>query len=406
MKLRLYLGMIALLFALQTGAAELSDQGAAELDSYLQEAIATTHIPGLVALVVNKDGIIYEKAFGLMDSANNKPMTTDAIFQLFSMTKPVTSTAVMMLVEEGKIKLDDPASEYLPALANARVMTSWNAADGTYSAAPAKNVMTVRHLLTHTSGLGYSFTSEILNKLTNGDFNARATAYPLLFEPGTRWLYGESTRVLGEMVQAVSGQELFDFMKARILDPLHMVDTTYDVPAEKNMRVITSHQYNGTAMTETPNPAGIISFAHLGDAGLHGTARDYAQFIRLFLNGGSVNDSGRLLKRETVALMGQNHTAPVKVELMHSANKTISEDFPLGAGVDSFGLGFQRAESQVPGMRSVGSLSWAGAANTEFWIDPQKEIGAVLLMQFTPFYDATAIAVLQGFEQRIYQSLK
>jgi CubicO group peptidase (beta-lactamase class C family) len=403
---RSLVGALLIAASMQLDAQTLSAEGAAELDSYLTEAIGKTRIPGMVALVVNKDGIIYEKSFGLMDSANNKPMTNDAIFRLASMTKPVTSTLIMMLVEEGKVDLDAPASTYLPALANREVFTSFNLEDGTYAAEPAKNAMTVRHLLTHTSGLGYTFTSAELVKLMTGVQGARATSFPLLFEPGTEWRYGESTRVLGEIVEAVTGQELLAYMKERLLDPLQMNDTTYDVPADKNSRVVTVHRNDdGTGLAEVPNPEGAITSAHQGDGGLSGTARDYAQFIRLVLNDGSI-DGKQLMKPETVALMSESGTGTVRVGLMNSTNKLLSEDFPLGAGVDTYALGFQRTEAQLPNMRSIGSLAWAGIFNTEFWIDPEKEIGGVLLMQYLPFYDTDAIDVLQGFEQRIYRNLQ
>ena len=405
MRFKSVLAAAAVLLSMQVGAAQLSNQGKTEIDRYLQDAVQTTYIPGMVALVVDKNGIVYEKAFGLMDKANKKPMSTDTIFRLASMTKAITSTAIMMLVEEGKVDLDAPASKYLPELANRQVITSWNAADGTYKSAPAKNPMTVRTLLTHTSGLGYGFNSDIVNKLTNGSFSVRATSFPLLFEPGTQWVYGESTAVLGEIVQAVSGKELSVFLQEHLLGPLKMTDTTFDVPAEKNARVVTVHQRNGATMTETPNPAGVISAPHRGDGGLSATASDYSMFIRLILNDGRAPAGAQLLKPATVKLMAQNHTAPVKVPLMRSTNKLLSEDFPLGAGVDSYALGFQRTETQVSGMRSVGSLAWAGIYNTEFWIDREKGIGGVLLMQFLPFYDAKAIEVLQGFESRVYRSL-
>ena len=403
MKIRFVL-TVALLLPSLGAAAQLNPAGTTEIDRYLLGSIGTTRIPGMVAVVVDKNGIIYEKAFGLMDSAKGKPMSADAIFRLASMTKAITSTAIMMLVEEGKVDLDAPASKYLPALANRQVFTSFNAVDGTYQAVPAKNPMTVRRLLTHTSGLGYGFASDIINTLTKGDFNVRATAFPLLFEPGTQWHYGESTAVLGDIIQAVSGKELSVFLAERLLNPLHMNDTTFDTSADKNARVVTVHLRDGARMQETPNPAGVIGAPHRGDGGLNGTARDYAQFIRLILNDGTAGGA-TLLKPSTVKLMGQNHTAPVKVALMHSTNKGLSEDFPLGAGVDSYALGFQRTEVQVPGMRSVGSLSWAGIYNTEFWIDPERGIGAVLMMQYLPFYDSDAIKVLQGFESRVYRSL-
>ena len=405
MKFRLCLGATALLLSVHVGAAQLSAQGTAELDRYLQDAVATSHIPGMVALVVDRNGVVYEKAFGLMDKANKKPMSTDAIFRLASMTKAITSTSIMMLVEEGKVDLDAPASKYLPALANPKVIhflecggrhlwfgASEERHDG---AAPAH-----AHI-----GPGLRLHQRDHEQADERNFGVRATSFPLMFEPGTQWLYGESTAVLGEIVEAVSGKEQFVFMQERLLGPLRMTDTTFDVAAEKNARVVTVHQRNGTTMTETPNPPGVISAPHRGDGGLSATARDYSKFIQMFLNDGRGPGGARLLKPATVKLMGQNHTAPVKVPLMHSTTKFLSEDFPVGAGVDSYALGFQRTEAQVPGMRSVGSLAWAGIYNTEFWIDKEKGIGAVLLMQYLPFYDAKAIEVLQGFERRVYNGL-
>jgi CubicO group peptidase (beta-lactamase class C family) len=194
-------------------------------------------------------------------------------------------------------------------------------------------------------------------------------------------------------------------MKERLLDPLQMSDTSYDIPAEKNGRVVTVHRSDGMQLVEQPKAEGAISSPHNGDGGLAGTARDYAQFIRFMLNDGSL-DGAQLMKPETVALMSQSGTGDVRVGLMDSTNNLLSEDFPVGAGVDTYALGFQRTEQQIPGLRSVGSLAWAGIFNTEFWIDPEKQIGGVLLMQYLPFYDADAIKVLQGFELRIYSNLE
>ena len=407
MKTRMFIGAIALLLSIAAKGQTLTAQGKSALDSYLQNAIKTTHIPGMVALVVSKDGIVYEQAFGLKDVAHKQAMTADTIFRLASMTKLLTSLGIMMLVEQGKISLDAPASLYLPALAQAQVYTSFNPANGKFVAGPARHDYTIRQLLTHTSGLGYTFTSSVLVKAMNGNPAARATQLPLLFEPGTQWHYGESTRVLGEIIEAVSGQELSAFLDAKILKPLHMDDTSYDIPASKNARVATQHRSDGKQLVETPNPQGVITAAHQGDGGLSGTASDYARFIRLYLNGGSLDNSGQLIMPQTLTLMGKSGTGKVKVQMMQTTNPLLSENFPLGAGVDTYALGFQRTEAQAaPNMRSVGSLAWAGIFNTEFWIDPDKNFGAVLLMQYLPFYDQQAVEVLQGFEQRIYSNLQ
>ena len=395
-----------LILAYSVNAQTLSNEAIAELDQYLEEAIATTHIPGIVALVTNRNGKIYERAFGKMDVAKNKVMTTDAIFRFASMTKPVTSVAVMMLVEEGIVNLDDPIADYLPELANREVFTSFNLEDGSYTAVPAENEMTIRHLLTHTSGLGYGFSSPILAKAIGFDRNASATGLPLLHELGKEWTYGESTRVLGHLVEKISGQDLYSFMSDRIFLPLGMTDIFYVIPADKIARIVTVHRSDGQKLVEYANPTDAISSPVYGDGGLSGTANDYSKFIRMILNGGSLEGSGQLLRPETAELMRQNHTGNVKVALMPTANPFISNPFPLGAGIDTYGLGFQVTGSQLPDLRSPGSMAWAGIYNTEFWIDPEKEIGAVLLMQFMPFYDEAAIEVLQGFEKRIYQNLK
>ncbi len=377
----------------------------AEIDAYLSHAIETTKIPGMVAMVADADGILYRGAFGRADAANDKPMAVDSIFRLASMTKPVTSAAVMMLVEQGKVALDDPIARYLPEFEHPEVIVTFNSQDKTFTKRPATTQITVRHLLTHTSGLGYSFSSPILAALIGGDPTASATGFPLLHDPGTKWTYGESTRVLGRLVEKVSGQTLDRFLTERIFVPLGMNDTFYVVPAAKHDRVVTTFRTTDNGLVESPNPEQ-ISAPIFGDGGLHSTAADYVKFMQMFLHGGRSPDGKRLLSEESVKLMSHTQTGKVKVELQPTANEAVSLPFPLGAGRDTFGLGFQiTGEHKDPGARSPGSLSWAGIFNTEFWIDPERGISAVLLMQYLPFYDTTAIETLQGFEQRVYGSL-
>ena len=376
-----------------------------EIDAYLGSVVRDTKIPGVVALVVDADGILYTGAFGRQDVANDVPMATDTIFRLASMTKPVTSVAVMMLVQEGDIGLEDPVSDYLPAFENQQVIATFNPADKSYTTRPAATQMTIRHLLTHTSGLGYAFSNEIMAQLAGPDPTASVTRFPLLFDPGTRWAYGESTRVLGTLVEEVSGQPLDEFVAERIFVPLGMGDTFYEVPAPKASRVTTLHRTTAEGLVEVPNPAGITAPV-FGDGGLHSTAADYARFIQMFLNDGRAPNGTRLLSEATVRLMGQSHTGNVRVELQQTPDRTVSEPFPLGAGRDTFGLGFQITGAHDDALaRSPGSMSWAGAFNTEFWIDPARGIGGVLLMQYLPFYDVAAIDTLQGFERRVYQGL-
>jgi CubicO group peptidase (beta-lactamase class C family) len=396
--------MLATVAPLAHAQDRLADS--ARIDAYLRKAVAETHVPGLVAMVADADGVLYTGAFGEQNTAANVPMAADAIFRIASMTKPVTSVAVAMLMEQGDVQLDDPISEHLPAFAGTQVIDTFNAADNTYTSRAAARPITVRHLLTHTSGLGYTFNSEILAALMAGSPGASATSYPLLHDPGAKWTYGESTRVLGALVEELSGQPLEEFMRERIFAPLGMSDTFYTVPEAKRSRVVTVHRMTADGLVEAPNPDGPITSPANGDGGLHSTAADYVKFMQMFLNDGRAPDGTRLLSDASIELMGETHTGAVRVELQQTTNDALSRPFPLGAGRDTFGLGFQitGAHSDA-GERSPGSMAWAGIFNTEFWIDPARGVAAVLLMQYLPFYDEAAIETLQGFERRVYQAL-
>ena len=402
--LRAAVAFVALAYA-PWAAAQNRLPTSAAIDSYLTSVVRDTRIPGIVALVVDADGVVYTGAFGRQNVAAGVPMTTDSIFRIASMTKPVTSVAVMMLVQEGDIGLDDPVSQYLPAFEDLKVIENFNAADKSYGTRPAKTPMTVRHLLTHTSGLGYAFSNPTLLALVGSDPGASVTRFPLLHDPGARWTYGESTRVLGSLVEQVSGQPLDEFMMERIFIPLGMSDTFYTVPAPKAGRVVTVHRTTPEGLVETPNPAEITAPVY-GDGGLHSTAADYAKFIQLFLNKGRAPNGVRLLSEASVGLMGENHIGAIFVEQQPAANPAVTEPFPLGAGRDKFGLGFEITGPHTDRFaRSPGSMAWAGIFNTEFWIDPRRGIGGVLLMQYLPFYDGAAIETLQGFEHRVYEGL-
>jgi CubicO group peptidase (beta-lactamase class C family) len=403
--LPLALVLAVVVFATQRVDAQNRLPNSGAIDAYLASVIRETRIPGMVALVVDADRVVYTGAFGRQDVGNGVPMATDTIFRIASMTKPVTSVAVMMLVQEGDIGLDDPVSDYLPAFEDQQVIQNFSPSDKSYTTRPAATPMTVRHLLTHTSGLGYAFSNHTLAQLVGPEPGASVTQLPLLHDPGTRWTYGESTRVLGTLVEEVSGQPLEEFLSERIFVPLGMGDTSYAVPAAKAHRVATVHRTTPEGLVETPNP-GEITAPVYGDGGLHSTAADYAKFIQLFLDNGRAPNGSRLLSEATVELMGENHIGAVRVEQQPAAVPTLTEPFPLGAGRDTFGLGFQiTAAHNDPLARSAGSMSWAGIFNTEFWIDPKRSVGGVLLMQYLPFYDTAAIETLQGFERRVYQGL-
>lgn len=375
---------------------------ATALTTYLQDVVARGVVPGVVVAVVDRNGVVYEEAFGRMNVTKNVPMAKDTIFNIASMTKPVTSLAVMMLVDEGRLKLDDDVAKYLPKYKDPQVIVDFNPADASYKTRPAKGPITVRHLLTHTSGIGYGFASPtiaaIQAKTMLGELDL-----PLLFDPGTNWQYGASTRVLGHLVEAVSGQKLDAFLESRILHPLGMHETAYEVPAAKVGRVVAVNRKVDGTFVEGPVPAKVASPVQ-GDGGLYSTARDYAQFVKLLLNNGR-SGSTRLLSEKSAKSMFENHTGRVVVPLQKSTNQTLSKDFPFGAGEDNWGLGFELARPKVKkaNTRSPGSGTWAGIFNTHFWIDPDQQVGVIVMMQTLPFYDDEAMKVLAGVEEIVYK---
>ena len=384
------------------------DTGKAAIDEYLEQAVQETYIPGLIAMVTDRDGVIYGGAFGSQDVAQTRPMTLDSIVRIASMTKPLTSAGVMMLIEDGQLGLDDPVSAHLPGLLAEDVFETFDRSDNSFTTRPVHGDLSVYHLLTHTSGLGYANFNEILFRLLGSQSPPPSGLdYPLLHDPGVKWTYGESTRVLGLLLEHVSGQPLDAFLRERIFVPLGMHDTGYAVPSEDQGRVATYHIKRGQILAEQPNPQGAIRVAVRGDGNLFSTASDYTKFIRMILNEGRGPNEVRLLDEATVESMAQNHLGDLRVEFLPAANTAVTRTFPLGAGRDGFGLGFQiTGAHENINMRSPGSLSWAGIYNTQFWIDPRTGIGAVLLMQYLPFYDRVAIQTLQGFEERVYRYLQ
>jgi CubicO group peptidase (beta-lactamase class C family) len=395
--------------ALTGNADAQNSQASAALDASLRGAVERHDVPGVVALITDRDHVLYEGAFGVADVASGRQLTTDALFRIASMTKPVTSVALMQLVEQGRLGLDDPAEQYLPELVGLKVIESFDATTGAYQVRPASRPPTVRHFLTHSSGLAYAFTSAIWR-----DFKPRAgETYPfggpLLFDPGERWHYSTSTDVVGRLVEAVSGQKLEDYFHEHIFVPLKMDDTSYNVPEAKGPRLVAQQQRAGEHMdgaVELQNPQpGLGIAAPVGGGGLASTASDYGRFMRMLLNGGTL-DGVRLLKAETVALMGQNQIGALTVPALKSALPRSADFTFIADGRDKWGLGFLITVDQVPGKRSPGSLSWGGINNTYFWLDPARGIGGVIMMQYLPFADAKALSVYDAFERGAYQLVK
>ncbi len=374
----------------------------------LSGAVSRGETPGVVALVVGEDGVLYQGTAGKLDVAHDIAMPVNAIFSIASMTKPVTSVAIMMLLEEGKLKLDDPVSKYLDGFDHPQVITKFNASDLTYETRPAKGQMTIRHLLTHTSGIAYGFSNPIEYRLTQAT-KKNEWELPLLNDPGEKWNYGPNTALLGMIVEKVSGETLEAYFQEHILGPLGMVDTSFAVPLAKQSRSATRYNRINGELQALPSSAipATPTAPFRGDGGLYSTVEDYGRFMRMLLNGGKLG-SARILSENSVKRMGENNIGSIFVELQPAADPSRTRPFPLGAGHDKFGLGFQIASNdpQYAKYRSAGSMSWAGIYNTEFWIDPALHIGGVMMMQMLPFYDDGAIRTLRDFEELVYRGMR
>src|SRR3954470_16844754 len=389
----------------RAAATSLTQAAEQAIGALLQEKVAAG-MPAVAVVVVNSQQQLFLGAAGQRDAAAHVPLSADAIFRIAAITKPITSLAAMMLVEGRRVRVDDPVSKYLPEFAGVRVLTTFNDADGTFESRPPARPITIRHLLTHTSGIAYGFVDARLAKIDNG--KRTQAELPLLHDPGERFTYGPSTAVLGSVVEKITGQPLDEFFKARIFDPLGMVDTSYTVPTDKHDRVVTLHTRSDAGFTERPNRPTLESRV-AGDGGLFSTAADYGRFMQLFLNGGRAG-SARLVSESTIRQMLSNQIGRVVVEEQPSAEPTLARPFPFGGGKDAFGFGFQietaRAGHADPELRAPGSASWGGINNTHFWIDPRTGIAAAVLMQVLPYYDEAAIDVLRSVERLVYQHVR
>src|ERR1700751_4778615 len=272
----------------RTEAAATISVAAAAIDDSLRGAVERKDVPGVVALVTDRDRVLYQGTFGVADVSTGRALTQDALFRIASMTKPVTSVALMQLVEQGKIGLDDPASKYLPELADLKVIESFDATTGAYKVRPAARPATAKHFLTHTSGPPYPFTSAIWLDFKPHAGETYPFGGPLLFDPGERWHYSTSTDVVGRLVEVVSGQKLEDYFRQHIFAPLKMDDTSYNVPEAKGPRLVAQQQragerMDGAVVLQNPQP-GLTVAEPIGGGGLASTVDDYGRFGRMFLN--------------------------------------------------------------------------------------------------------------------------
>jgi CubicO group peptidase (beta-lactamase class C family) len=401
---RILLTLLGVLACVPGRSAEISSQ----IDALLASSIEAGRIPGVVAIAATSDEIIYEGAAGFRDIESNAEMTVETITRIASMTKAITSVAVMQLFEQGKIELDDPVAEYLPQLREVEVLEGFNT-NNKPILRPAKTAVTVHQLLTHTSGYVYDIWNgnaaryASLGYATENDF----LNVPLAFDPGTKWEYGISTDILGILVEVVSGQSLDDYFQEHLFIPLGMSDTYFIVPKEKLPRLATAYSKSEHGeLTPIPYSRPTGDFFS-GGGGLRSTARDYVRFMQAILNGGEL-DGVRVLSTASVTLMSQNQIDDLEAAaLIKSSNPGLSNDVDfLPDSVDTFGLGFLINTKPIPGRRPAGSLAWAGLYNSYYWIDPENDICGVVITQILPFFDSDVLGILGEFEMAVYAAAK
>jgi len=380
---------------------------AADLSQTLRDSMTRRKIPCVVAIVATPDKVTYTGAFGKRDEKSGISVKPDSIFAIASMTKAITATAAMQLVEQGKVTLQEPVSKHLPELAKLDVLTGFDSA-GKPVLHPATKPVTLHHLLTHTSGFAYDTWDESMlkyNKLHGGVSGGTvAPLTPLIFEPGTRWQYGTSMDWAGKLVEAVSGLTLEQYFQKNILQPLGMKDTTFIFPAEKFDRLVSSsrRQADGVLKEDSRTGPPAPPKAYNGGGGLFSTAPDYVLFMQMILNHGR-GKGAQILQPKTVAMMTTNQIGDVSAGKLKTYRPEISSDVDFHPGqTDGFTYGFLINKSAYNGGRSAGSLAWAGVENTFYWIDPKKSLCAVVMMQFFPFVDKEGVGLLSDFEKAVY----
>jgi methyl acetate hydrolase len=393
--------------------ARLAGGAVAQIDQALSQAVDAKIVPGIVAIAAPDKGVVYEGAFGRRDIANGPEMTPDTVFWIASMTKAVTATACMQLVEKGKLQLEQTMGELLPELASPHVLDGFDAS-GAPKLRPAKRPITLRHLLTHTAGFTYSIWSEPMAQYEKasgipfiGECKVAALSAPLMFDPGDRWEYGINIDWVGRAVEAVSDQSLEIYFREHIFEPLGMADTGFLISSAQKARVATMYnRKEGASLAATPFEMPQRPEFFMGGGALFSTPRDYIAFLQMLLNNGSFNGA-QVLKPKTVALMGQNHIGDLNVVTLKTIRPDLSNDANFFPQMQhKWGLSFDINTEPGPAGRSPGSLCWAGLFNTYFWIDPTKRVTGTIMTQLLPFADAAVLKLYAQFESGLYDALK
>ncbi len=370
---------------------------------------ATKGTPGIVAMAATDAGVMYEGAFGVRRLGAAPTMTLNTVFRIASMVKPVTSVAAMQLVEQGKLTLDGPIPDINHALTAPQVLYGFDSS-GVPQLRPAKRPITLRHLLTHTAGFSYTLWDSIALRyartLAKLPANSNTPRKPLMFDPGDCWAYGSSTDWVGHIIETISDQPLDNYFREHILDPLGMTDTCFVASPEQLARAASAHYRLPDGSIEPQPMKSQSKLRSYANGALYSTAPDYLTFVRMLLHGGSFNGN-RILRPETIALMGQNQIGTLEAGVMKTTNPALSNDVDFFPGVSlKWGLGHMINMQPGPDGRSAGSLTWAGLFNTYYWIDPTRRLAAVFMTQILPFADHAVLRIYREFERGIYDLLR
>ncbi|WP_419838705.1 serine hydrolase domain-containing protein [Candidatus Poriferisodalis sp.] len=378
----------------------------------LDRGVADGDVVGAVARVISADGEICSAAAGTRGADSDVPMSDDTVCWIASMTKAITGTAAMQLVEQGQLSLDGPGAEVLPLLGELDVLTGFDD-DGNPVTRPRNGDITLRHLLTHTAGMGYDIWSPELGQYeevtgTPGVTECRkeTLSIPLLFDPGDRWFYGTGIDCAGQMVEAVSGMSLGEYMSEHIFGPLGMTDTSFKISDDMRARISAMQaRMEDGSLVEMPFEIPQEPEFEMGGGGLYSTVDDYCRFLAMMLNGGSLNGN-EIVSPETHAQMVTNAMGDLRVTMLPTAIPPYSFDAEFFPGVEkSWGLTFQINEEPAPTGRPAGGLMWAGLANSYFWIDLQNQVAGCYISQQVPFADPRSYGLYEAIETATYNSL-
>ena len=375
----------------------------------LKRATDAGDVPGVVVAAATAEGPIFAGGSGVRDTTSGTPMTADTVVWIASMTKAVTGACAMQLVEQGSLSLDGPIAAVLPELGQVQVLEGFTA-DGSPRLRPARQPITLRHLLTHTSGFVYDIWNTEMGRYleatgTPGIISCAnaALSIPLVFDPGERWDYGIGLDWAGKAVEAVSGQRLGAYMQQNLLQPLGMADTGFKIGPAQRRRLAKVHNRTPEGFVATDTELPQDPEFEMGGGGLYSTAGDYLRFTRMIMNGGTL-DGTRVLARETVATMSANAMGDLVCRKLKTAAPPFSNDVDFIDGM-KWGLSFLINPQPMPTGRSAGSLAWAGLANSYYWIDPVRQVTGVYATQLLPFFDEKAVRLFQDFETAVYRLL-